>query len=1022
MNIKTTIAVLSVLLLAAAPVLARQAAISGTVTDVRTGETLPGATVMIETLQRGASTDLQGRYNLTNIPAGVHTLRVTYMGYKNQTRVVDATSGTAVADFALEEDFLGLDEVVVVGYGTEQRANVSGSVGSLRMESIESVPLPTVENALQGRIAGVRVTQNSGAPGSAISIRVRGSSSISAGNDPLYVIDGVPVNQGNFSQINATFGGQGINTLSDLNPDDVESIEVLKDASAAAIYGSRASNGVVLITTKRGREGAPRIDFSAYYGTQNDYNRVKYLNAQQYMEVYNESILNAFGLPDYFGYEDDGTPNFVEVPAGTDTDWLDEVLRAAPIANTSISVSGGTDRTRYFVSGTSFIQDGIVRGFGYERLNGRVNLDYQAFNNLTLGTNISLTRGVIERSRSDNTIYGPFANANAVPPIEPVYNEDGSYFNTLYANPVGLGRENEAEERTLRILGNTFASYRLADGLELRGSLGLDQYTLRSRLYDSPIVGVATGTGGSGTSANSFVTKITYESTLSFNRTYRDLHSVTGVVGGSYEDNVTETSSVSGSQFPNEFFKYLTSAATISSGSSAYTEWTLASLFSRVNYTYNDRYTLTVNVRTDGSSRFGEDNRYGFFPSASALWRIIDEPFMSRQEFLSDLRLRTSYGVTGNQFGIGNFASRGLWAGGSNYDDQPGIAPAQLANPDLKWETTRQFNIGADFAIFNQRLAFTLDYFIKKTDDLLLNRPVPRSTGFTSLTSNVGSMENRGFEVSVRAHILRGSLTDLRWTSELNIGTTRNEVTRLYQDEPINTGFASRIEVGQPLGVFYGFVTDGLFRTPEEVNNHAFQDQDTSPGDIRFRDLNGDGFISGLDRQIIGDPWPDFSGGFNNSFQYRGFDLSVFLEFVYGNDIFNANRLYTDAYGTFFDNHTTRALDRWTPDNPDASEPRAVWGDPNFNTRNSDRFIEDGSYLRIKNLILGYNLPGETITRFGFRSARIYLQAQNLHTFTNYSGFDPEVNYAGNTGVVRGTDFYTLPQARTLTAGINLGF
>jgi TonB-linked SusC/RagA family outer membrane protein len=498
------------------------------------------------------------------------------------------------------------------------------------------------------------------------------------------------------------------------------------------------------------------------------------------------------------------------------------------------------------------------------------------------------------------------------------------------------------------------------------------------------------------------------------------------VVGGSYEDNLDEFSTVQGTQFPTEYFKYITSAATISTGNSTRSDWGLTSYFGRLSYTFQDRVTGTFNVRRDGSSRFGADNRFGTFPSASLLWRVGDEGFMQSQNVVGDLALRVSYGITGNQQDLGNFASRGLFGGGANYLDEPGIAPSQLANPELKWEKTKQLNVGSDFSVLNDRLALNFDYYNKRTEDLLVQRPVPRSTGFTDIWSNVGSMENKGFEVAARLALIEGGPRDFNWTSSVSFSRNRNKVLELYNDQPINSGFVNRVEEGKPLGFFFGHVMDGIFQSIEEVEAHATQTvhsnplRATSPGDIRFKDLNGDGVINDDDRTEIGSPWPDYEGGFTNTLSYGGFDLTGFVQFSVGSEIYNALRIYMDQYGSGGDNHTKRALDRWTPANPDATEPRAVWGDPNLNTRDSDRFIEDGSYVRLKNIVFGYTLPSSLAGRFGFRSARLYLQGQNVLTATDYSGFDPEVHYGGQTAISRGTDFYTLPQSRTFTFGINV--
>jgi TonB-dependent starch-binding outer membrane protein SusC len=1019
----------------------------GQVVAQETMQPLQGAQVRVLGTTLGTLTNEQGRFMLTNVPQGQQTIQVVFIGFRQATRQVTVGPTTAEVTIQLETDVLGLDELVVVGYGVERRRNIGGAVSSLAAAQVaEDLPTPTIEQVLQGRVSGVHVVQNSGNPGAAPSVRIRGTASISAGNQPLYVVDGVPMVQGNLSQIDAQFGGQGIDALSDLNPNDIESIEILKDASAAAIFGSRASNGVVLITTKQGRAGErPRIEFNSYAGTQEAWRIPGYLNAADYIAIRNEGYFNFietiygagayeefFGDTPMMGYEEDD-PLIVH-PGGVDTDWLREVLRTAPIHNMYGSVSGGSERVRYFVSGNWFNQDGIVRGFGYERLNGRVNLDYSLSDRISVGTNVALTGATTQRQRGDNTIYGPFANAIANPPVEPVWLDDAqTEYNlaTTYSNPVAIALENEAQERNVRITGNAFGTYQVIPAVQLRGSVGLDHYALRSRLYDSPIVGVATGSRGQGITGNAFVNMVLTEGTANWLTNIDGIHTLSGVVGASYAQNTQETSSVTGSQFPGTAFRYLQSAAAITGGSSILTDWYVLSFFGRASYTFADRITATVNMRTDGSSRFGERNRYGVFPSGSLLWRVSDEAWMANVTFLSDLALRTSYGRTGNQQGIGNFASWGLYGTGDNYLDAPGIAPAQLPNPDLTWEKTDQFNIGADVAFLDGRLGLSGDYYVKNTTDLLLNRPIPMTTGFRTITENVGAMDNRGFELAARAQLFRAPRDGFNWTSELNISWNRNEVTALYDDDPLNAGFVSRVEVGQPLGVFYGYATDGLFQNMDEVcldasgatcpDGVGFQSRWTRPGDVRFRDLNGDGIINAEDRQVIGSPWPDYQGGFNNTMSFRGIDLTAFFQFSQGNQIYNATRIWGDEFGGWYDNNTARALDRWTPENPNTTEPRAVWGDLNHNVRDSDRFVEDGSYVRLKNLVVGYTLPANLAGRMGFNRMRVYAQGQNLHTWTDYSGFDPEVNFSGDTNITRGTDFYTLPQPRTLSFGVNLG-
>lgn len=1039
-RLRVLLAVALALALAPVAAVAQAGTVRGRVVEQGSNTPLQGVSVTVVGGNQTIATNQEGRFTLSNVPAGARTLRASRIGYGSQSRSVTVGAEPVEVNFSLGTDVLGLEEIVVIGYGqVERRRAGGGAISSIRpAEVTASAPTATVENVLQGRVAGVQVVQNSGVPGSAISVRVRGASSITAGNEPLYVIDGVPLIQGNLSTIQGSIGQtQGIDALADLNPNEIESIEVLKDASAAAIYGSRASNGVVLITTRRGRAGErPEIRFQTYAGVQEAWRMPRFLNAEEYIEVYNEGwendgYVDAYGIPLFAPEGEDAIFNY---DPSVSTDWLDEIMTTAPMSSVTGSIAGGSERARYYVSGSRFLQDGIVSGYGFERLNGRVNLDYTASDRITLGTSVALTRSNTDRARGDNTIYGPFANAIASAPIDPVYQDDGEYnLTTLaYDNPVALNLENRAEERSFHVLGNAFADYRMFEGVNARINLGLDQYVLRGYLYDSPTVGPATGSDGYGETGNSYATKVLAEGTLSWQRDLNEANAFSGVVGTSYEQNDTEFNQVFGTQFPTSYFKQLASASTITGGSSSLTEYNLLSGFGRLQHTWRDRLTTTFNVRADGSSRFGENQRWGLFPSAAVLYRLTEEPFFARQGILSDLAFRGSYGRTGNQEGLGNFAAVGLYGGGFNYGDRPGIAPTQLANPDLSWEKTDQLNLGADVAFLDDRLGLSFDWYRKNTSDLLLSRPIPLSTGFGVITENIGEMRNTGVELALRAQVVRptGS-AGFRWDTEFNVSHNDNVVTRLYNEQPISGSFVARVEEGKPLGFFYGYLADGIFRSADEIcadetgatcaDGVGFQDG-AGLGDVRFRDVNGDGVITADDRASMGSPWPDYTGGWTNTMSFSGFDVSVFTQFSQGNQIFNGNRLYTDAFGTYLDNNTGAALDRYSASNPNGSQPRATIDDPNDNARSSSRFVEDGSYVRIKNAVLGYNVPASAVRRIGFGSLRVYVQGQNLKTWTDYSGFDPEVNFSGSQSITRGIDFYTLPQARTFTVGLNVGF
>jgi TonB-dependent starch-binding outer membrane protein SusC len=1032
-TLRTLLAVALSLALAPAAAFAQGGTIRGVVTEQGSGQPLQGVAVSVVGTNQTVVTNQEGRYAINNVAAGQRTVRATRIGYAAGSATVNVGAAGAEANFQLSPDVLGLDELVVIGYGQTERRNVTGAVASISPEQTQDLPTPTVAEVLQGRVAGVQVQQNSGTPGSAISVRVRGASSISAGNQPLYVVDGVPLIQGDFSAFGSgTLGGQGIDALADLNPNEIESIQVLKDASAAAIYGARASNGVVLITTRRGRAGErPEIRLNTYYGVQEAWRTPGFLNTDQYLNVYDQTWAND-GLPGFglganlWEYQGYGEPD-----ASINTNWLDEVMGTAPITETNASISGGNERTRYFVSGTVFNQEGVVQPQAYERLNGRVNLDFSASDKVTLGTSLALTRSVMDRAAADNSVISPFANAIAAPPIQPVYQENGEYDpGFFYINPVAI-RQHQVEERNFHVIGNAFANWQITDALSGRVTAGLDQFSLRSYLYYSPLLYPGSGSGGSSTVGNTTASKVLFEGTLNFNRDFGDNNAFSALAGASYEDNDTESSSVSGSGFPTSAFRFLNSASVIASGGNGLTEYALGSFFGRLSNTYLERLTTTFNIRADASSRFGENNRWGVFPSAAVLYRFGDE-LLDGQGVVSDLAVRASYGLTGNQEGLGNFASLGLFGGGAAYDDEAGIAPSQLANPDLSWEKTSQLNLGGDVGFFDDRLGLSFDWYYKNTTDLLLDRPVPFSTGFATITENIGSMRNAGVELAARAQVIRGREEgSLNWSTELNVATNRNRVTKLYNNLPI--GSFVRIEEGKPLGYFYALEENGLFRNADEIcydatgaqclaeGLHAYQSDETTLGDVRFVDVNGDGVINDLDRTDVGTPWANFTGGWTNTLTWKGVDLTAFFHFSQGNETYNGLREYTDNPGTSGDNLSDRVLDAYSPENPDGTHPRLSFLDPNGNFRQSGLFVEDGSYVRLKNVVLGYRLPASLSGRLGVSRARVYVQGQNLLTWTDYSGFDPEVNYAGDTGVTRGYDFYTLPQARTISVGFDLG-
>ncbi|SIT08570.1 SusC/RagA family TonB-linked outer membrane protein [Belliella pelovolcani] len=1007
---------------------AQQRQVTGTVISAEDNLPLPGVNIRIKGTTRGAITDIDGKYSIQ--ASENETLVYSFVGFLSQEAAVGNRSSI---DITLQLDSKTLSEVVVVGYGSVEKKELTGSVGQLNAAIIKDVPALGIDQALQGRIAGVQITQNAGTPGAGISVRVRGSSSISASNQPLFVIDGVPMTTGDPSQLG--FGGQSSNALADLNPNDIESMEVLKDAAAAAIYGSRAANGVVLITTKRGADQKTQVNLNVYGGTQQLWNEPRFLDRDGYLDLFKDAFSeDFFGVPSS-EISDEEILDFYYggLPYGDDvnTNWVREVTRSAPIQNYELSISGGNERTKYYISGNYFDQQGTVINSSYSRMSTRFNLDHKINDRFEISFNSGISRAVQNRIVSDNTLNGPFANSLAASPLWPVFEENGSYTRPqfFYSNPVAEGTENDDENQSIRIFTNALAKYKVTEGLNFNVRVGADVLNFSERRYtpDNYPGSSSTAEGGSGSFSTNNPIKWVAEAFIDYSKVFEGGHSLNLVAGHNREENLISSSFVRGIQFPGDRFRYIGAAALVNEGSNNFVGWGLESYFGRVNYSFKERYLFSSSFRADASSRFGPNNRWGYFPSVSAGWRINEEAFMSDLDLFSDLKLRGSFGLTGNQE-IGNFSWRGL-VGAGNYLGSPSIVPVQLGNPDLKWENTAQTDIGLDMGLFNGRLTLVADYYYKKTTDLLFARPIPTQNGYGSYQSNIGSVENKGWEFTVSTvNIDRPN--GLNWRTDLNLTFNRNKILELYEGEDVFYGFGGNslvLREGFPIGTFYGLIADGVFATQADVpdSRQAFG---IRAGDMNYRDINGDGIITDDDFTVIGNAQPKFFGGFTNTFSYKGFDAQIFMQFSYGNEIWNAAGSFQEGmFANFFDDNNRATVEnRWrSEDNPGNGQvPRAAWDvSANRNNQsNTTRFIEDGSYLRVKNLVIGYRLPQQTLERLKLRSVRFYAQAQNLLTFTNYSGFDPEVNFAGTSNTTIGVDFYTFPQPRTYTFGVNIGF
>ena len=1045
--------------------------ITGRVTDQTNGNGLPGVTVLVKGTTNGVSTNSDGAFSLS-VPEAGGTLVFSSVGMTTQERAIGSDSQFAIA---LAIDSKQLTEVVVTGYGAQQeRRNITGSIASVKASDFKDQPIIGVDQALQGRAAGVQVTQNSGTPGSGISVRVRGAASIGGSNEPLYVVDGLPVNTGNTSQLGA--GNQGTNGLNDINPNDIESIEVLKDAASAAIYGSRASNGVVLITTKRGKSGKARVDVEYYTGAQTVWKRPEIITGEQQTQLFLDAVANrfpanangnfpAFGLifrtnadlaaytygPGNVGPADaNGVRNYV-TPAGNtirplsqfqnpstapNTDFAKEVLRTAPISNYGVTFSGGTDANRYRVSANYFDQEGTIVGSGFVRGSTRLSLDNKVSDKVRMGTTLGLTQSVNNRINNDNSIFGVLTTTRLYARDLPIFLPDGTYYKDgSLENPVAAAKEPFIKSVNNRLIGTQFAEFEFIKNLKYRASFGLDFTYGRDDRFYSTLTNAGAAVNGEATVGT--LQDLTYNHISAFNysKTFGDDHNLSALLVAEFQRGKESTTFAQATGFPSNAIRELSAGANKTLATTSSTGNALFGTLAKIDYSFKGRYLLGASVRRDQSSRFGAGNQVGYFPAVSAGWRVLDETFFKDQTVMSELKLRGSFGETGNQ-PTANFGSRGLISPGFNYLDQGGLALTQLANPELKWERTRSANVGVDFGFLQNRFYVSADVYQRKTDDLLLNQRLGADTGFLSYSANIGNIENKGIELALTTMNFRNEGTGFNWETNFNISFNRNKVTKL-SDAAITgqaAGFASRLITGQPLGAFFGFRTDGLFQTQEEINlldaearnrtgsaTARFQTAATRPGDVKFRDLNGDGRITTDDQQIMGNAQPNFLGGFTNTFRYMGFDLNAFVQFTVGNDVYNFAKSFTQGMSTTY-SQDVAVLNRWTPTNTNTDIPRAVFGDPNQNNRASDRFLEDGSFARMKSLTLGYTLPTTLATRAHIRTVRVFAQAQNLFTITNYSGLDPEVNTFSGNNTALGTDFFTFPQARTITGGITLGF
>ncbi|GAB3431487.1 SusC/RagA family TonB-linked outer membrane protein [Niabella aquatica] len=974
--------------------------LEGTVTDETTGLPLEGANIIIEGVTNQTTTNAKGQFILRTGQKFPYNIIITFVGYEKQVVVAN---GSPVA-VRLKPTGSNLDDVVVVGYGTQKRKDFTGSLASVPStlkEQLTSSP----ERLLQGSVTGVQVTQANGQPGASVSIRIRGGTSINAGNEPLYVIDGLPVYNSDETVNAGVSNGTSINPLALINPSDIESIDVLKDASATAIYGSRGANGVVIITTKNGSRGGYQIEYNGSYGVQQVSKTIDMLNGRQWGELKNDALQGAGKSPLYTRAQLDSL--------GVGTDWQAAVFRKASIQNHSVSLSAGNERSRILLSGSYLNQDGIIINTGFERYSLRLNTDYNLSEKFKVGANVSYgyTKAVLAPG---NIVY----NTLAMVPVVPVRDGEGNFtessaFGSTISNPIATLTLQTNSTNTGRLLTNTFAEYSLFKGLTIRSSFGTDiinnkqNYYLPSELYESAV-------GGRASVGSLSTINWINENTLNYKTTFNRAHNLEVLVGNTQQKSATEIFAANASNFVTDAYTYnnLGAASVFLAPASNKIEWALKSYLARANYGYDNRYLLTLTARADGSSRFGKNNKWGTFPSAAFAWNIGNEKFFEDINSISALKLRASAGVTGNQ----EIEAYRSLARLSNYQYSfantvvNGLATSSFANPDLTWEKTSQYNLGIDVEFFSGRIQLTTDLYYKRTSDLLLEVPVPYSSSLVSAFQNLGIVRNKGLEINARTINTNGAF---KWASNILFSLNRNKILSLggdadyffITDPGAPTLLPTQIiKVGESVGAFYMYQADGV--NPET-------------GLQKYKDQNDDGNITAdYDRVIAGSSQPKFLASLLNTFSYKGFDLSIFLNASYGNRVFNWTRANLEL-GTGYTGAVATLLDRWTPINTITNMHKAI---ENPSVTISDRFLEDASFLRVKNITLGYSIPQSVLSKIRFKSTRVFVQANNLTTWTKYTGYDPEVNTNEQNSLSTGIDRSAYPNAQSFVAGLNIKF
>ena len=998
--------------------MAQSGGIEGTVTDSETGEVVPGANVLLTEISRGAATNPDGEFTISNVPTGTYTMRVTYVGYQTYSQnVTVAANETLELDVQLQPSAVGLDEVVVTGYGSQSKREITGSISNVSAEDIEDVPVQNTEGLLQGRAAGVSVTSTSGNPGGGFQVEIRGTGSINAGSDPLYIVDGVQVSFGNQSGLTDT------SPLNGIAPKDIESIEVLKDAAAAAIYGSQAANGVVIITTKSGEQGPTQISASVERGVRSNAKGIDFMGVEDWYNFNVESLQNAgFGggtragaesvfrnsfLPGY-GYAADAPLSELQQRG---TDWIDYTFNQGVSEKYDISASGGNEDTRFYISGRYENTEGTVLDNDFKNYSLRTNFDHEVSSDFDIKVNVGLSNQAQSGVCQDgNFVNCPVSAAYFEPPITYPYLENGDYNpNTAFGignNIAVLENEVARDVNTFQLVGSINATYNVTDWLDVTGQAGMDYRATNDKRFESIIAN--SSEGGSVSETERDVSNMTVSLVANAAQTFDEVHNVSGLLGTEYRREYRTLASARGTSLPPGF-NVISAAANPNSVAGNNNEFRVASYFGNAKYNFDERYYVQFTGRYDGSSRFGVDNRWGFFPSVSGSWRISEEDFFNSST-ITDLKLRASYGITGNSQ-IGFYAARNLYEISGSYLGTRGVGPDQIGNRELTWEEAHEINVGLDFELWEGRLTGSVDAYQKDNQDLLLNRPIPVDNGYESITSNVGTLRNEGIELSLTSYNVQTQ--DFTWSTRFNFTVQRNEVIKLNQgQDQINSGFNNTIKVGQPFGVFYMPEFAGV--NPADGRPFWYDEN----GDLTYTPTQADYKFQDSGNE-------DVIGGFGNTFSYKGLSLDVFFQYSFGAKAFDQSAWYfarsANMGGNVFDYISE---DRWQEPGDVTYVPEAYWGNvypgtANYRTTPGTHMIYDASYIRLKNVRLSYNLPTSVTESLSLSNVRVFASGLNLVTWTEWPGLDPEATGEGFYG---NTTAASYPVARQINAGIQIDF